>query len=301
MPGPTLATLIIALTAACFGMVPLFARVLLDAGLSPEAVALYRFCLALPLALLFLPRRRAVLGPTLALMGAGLASGIGWTSYLNAIDQVPVASAGVIYMSYPVFVVLLARLLVGQRITPRAALGAGLVVAGAFIVNAPGSVGASQWPLLLASLPAPVGFALVVVMLVTAGPELTTLQRWSAVAVGNVLGLLPAALAADAGSLLPPTARDWVWIAGIALLTATLPQVLYTFAARAVSAARAGAAGAVELPIMLAVGWLAFAEPIGVRESIGGLLVVAAIAITPANGPPAGMPRRVAGATEGRP
>ncbi len=197
------------------------------------------------------------LGPE-ALAAAGLASGIGWTTYLDAIDEVPVASAGVVYMSYPLFVVLLARLLVGQRISARAAVGAVLVLGGAALVNTPGAIAPDQWLVLLSSLPAPVGFALIVVLLASVGHELSTLERWSAICVGHVAGLLPAALLSDAGTLLPVSAAGWGWVAGVALVTATLPQIAYTFASRHVSAARAAAAGAAELPTMMAVGLLAF-------------------------------------------
>lgn len=301
MPAPWLATGIIAFTSICFGLVPWFGRMLLDAGLSPEAIALYRFSLALPLALAFLPRRRGTLRPLVALAGAGLASGIGWTTYLDAIDEVPVASAGVVYMSYPLFVVLLARALVGQRISARAAIGAVLVLGGALLVNAPGTVSAAQWLVLLSSLPAPVGFALIVVLLATVGHELSTLERWSAVCIGQVAGLLPAALLSDGGTLLPASPAGWGWVGGLALVTATLPQILYTFAARHVPAARAAAAGAAELPTMMAVGLLAFAEPLGVHEGIGALLVIAAIAVTPpVGGPRRSRPRFPAGATDGR-
>lgn len=299
MPSPALATGLIALTSVCFGLVPLFGRVLLDAGLSAEAIALYRFCLALPLALLFLPRRRAALRPVIALAGAGLAGGVGWTAYLHALDQVPVASAGVVYMSYPLFVVVLARLLVGQPVTGRAALGAALVLVGALLVNAPGTLAGAQWLALLASLPAPLGFALIVVLLATVGRGLTTLERWSAIAVGHVVGLLPAAMLAGPGALLPASPAGWAWIAGIALVTATLPQILYTFASRAVSPARAAAAGATELPTMLAIGGLVFGEAIGLREAAGAALVIAAIAVTPAVAPARRPPSRPALGTAG--
>lgn len=302
MPGVLWATTIIALSSVCYGLVPLFARVLLDTGLSTEAIALYRFCLALPLALVFLPRTRAALRPVVALAGAGLAGGLGWTTYLNAIDQVTVASAGVVYMSYPLFVVLLARLLIGQPITARAAAGAALVVGGGFVVNASGAIPQQQWFVLLSSLPAPIGYALIVVVLSTVGHELPTLRRWSAVAFGHVVGLLPAALMADSGALLPDSGEGWLWIAGIAVLTALVPQVCYTWAARAVSAARASAAGAAELPTMLVIGWLAFGEPLGLRESAGALLVIAAVAVTPAVAPTgARMTASLATAPTGRP
>lgn len=285
MPGVLWATTIIALSSVCYGLVPMFARALLDTGLSTEAIALYRFCLALPLALVFLPRTRATLRPVVALAGAGLAGGLGWTTYLNAIDQVTVASAGVVYMSYPLFVVLLARVLIGQPITARAVAGAALVVTGGLVVNASGVIPQQQWLILLSSLPAPIGYALIVIVLSTVGRELSTLQRWSAVAFGHVVGLLPAALMADTGALLPASGEGWLWVAGIAVVTALVPQLCYTWAARAVSAARASAAGAFELPTMLVIGWLAFGETVGLRESAGALLVIAAIAVTPAVAP----------------
>lgn len=302
MPSPLLATGLIAFASLCFGMVPLFARPLLDAGLSAEAIALYRFCLALPLALAFLPRHRSALRPAIALAGAGLASGLGWTTYLNAIDAVPVASAGVFYMNYPLFVVILARWLVGQNITPRAIGGAALVLGGAFIVNAPGTITGAQWLVLLSSLPAPIGFALIIVLIATTGRELSVMERWSVVSVGHVAGLLPAALLTDSGTLLPATSEGWAWIAGIALVTATLPQILYTFAARFVAVARAAAAGAAELPTMMVIGLLAFGEPLGINEAFGAVLVIAAILLTPSVSPtPAAMPRFPTDATEGRP
>jgi len=295
-----LATGIIAVTSVCFGMVPLFGRMLLDLGLSPEAIALYRFGLALPLALVFWPWRREALRPSIALAGAGLAGGLGWTAYLNALDDVSVASAGVVYMSYPLFVVLLAWLLVGQAMTGRAAVGAVLVLAGSFVVNSPGALADGHWAVLLFSLPAPVGFALIVVLLATVGHELSTLERWSAICVGHVIGLVPAALASSGGTVLPGSAAAWPWIAGLAMVTATVPQLLYTLASRHVSPARAAAAGAAELPTMLAVGWVAFGEQLGLRETLGATLVIAAIGVTPAVAPAGrGLPRFLDNAPSG--
>lgn len=297
MRSPLVATLFIALSSVCFGLVPLFARMLLDEGLSTEAIALYRFCLALPLALAFLPRRRTAWRPVAALAGGGIASGLGWTTYLTAIDHATVASVGVVYMSYPLFVVLLAWLLLGQRLTPRALAGAALVVAGAFTVNAPGTVSAGELLVLAASLPAPVGFALMVLLIVTVGQDLTNLERWSVICVGHVIGLLPAALLDDPAGLVPASRDGWLWLAGLAGVTATIPQLLYTFWARQVSPARAAATGAVELPTMLVVGWLAFGEALGAAELVGASMVVAAIIVTPAMAPrraaaPARLPAR---------
>ncbi len=285
MPGPTLATAIIAATSLAFGTVPLFGKILLAAGLSAEAIALYRFCLALPLALVFLPCRRDALLPVSALAGAGLANGIGWTAYLDSLEHLPVASAGVIYLSYPLFVVVLAWLLLGQRITARTLAGAVLVVLGAVTVNGSGALAPEQWPLLLSVLPAPVGFALMVVVMSRVGLRLSTLERFSAICVGTVAGLLPTSLAGGIDTLLPNSVEAWFWIGAMALVTATVPQLLYMLAARAVSPGRAAAAGAVELPTMLTVGAVVFGESVGVVEVVGALMVIVAVLVTPAVAP----------------
>ena len=282
MSSPVAATFLLLVSSACFGLVPLFGRLLLDLGLSTEAVALYRFCLALPLAVAFIPRRRGALRPAIALAGGGLAGGLGWTTYLEAIKHVPIASAGVVYMSYPLFVVLLARLLFGHALTPRAMAGAVLVIAGAFVVNAPSTVSADQLLVLLASVPAPVGFALVIVLVATVGHDLSTMERWSVVSLGTLAGLLPAALAKDPAALFPDADIGWLWIAVLAVVTALIPQLLYVYAARHVAPARAAATGAAELLTMMAVGSLAFAEAIGLRELAGAMLIIAAIGVTPA-------------------
>lgn len=272
-----IATVVLVVSAACFGLVPLFGRVLLESGLSPEAVALYRFGLALPLALAFLPRRRDAWKPVIALAAAGLAGGVGWTAYLGAIDDVSVAAAGVVYLSYPVFVLVFSRLITGRCIAPRAWVGALLVLAGAIAVNGLGGVDLNA---VLSIVPAPVGFALVVVAMAVIGHDLTTLERWSAIAVGHVIGLLPATLMSDAGAMLPSPSQ-WAWVAGIAVVTATVPQLAYTWAARRVTPIRAATAGAAELPAMLAVGWIGFGETVSAAEGLGALLMVAALVVSP--------------------
>ncbi|MDZ7748537.1 MAG: DMT family transporter [Halofilum sp. (in: g-proteobacteria)] len=216
---------------------------------------------------------------------AGVASGIGWTTYMTAIDHVSVASAGVVYMSYPLFVVVLGWLLLGQRLTGRALLGAALVVAGAVTVNPPAAVPAGDLLVLAASVAAPMGFALMVVLIVTTGHGLNARERWSAVCVGHVAGLLPAALLADPGAIIPATRAGWMWLAGLGAVTATIPQLIYTRFAPRISPARAATTGAIELPTMLAVGWLAFGEHIGLAEVAGAIMVATAIAVTPSVAP----------------
>lgn len=279
--SPRVATLAIVVTSACFGLVPLFARVLLGEGFSAEAIALYRFGLTLPLALFFLPRRRSKLRPAVALLAGGLAMGLGWTSYLRSLEHASVASAGVVYMSYPLFVVLIAWLIFREPFRLRSLLAALLVLAAALLAFAPMDASTTDWRYLAGCLPAPIGFGLIVVLIATVGLELSAMERWACVATGAVLGLLPISLVVDAQGLFPVNVGAWGWVAAMALMTAALPQVIYTFAAPRVGSARAAAAGTFELPTMFAIGWLAFAESVSFAQIGAGALIVVAVFLAP--------------------
>lgn len=299
--SPAIATLAVALTAVLFGLVPLFARHLQAEGVGSAAIALYRYAFSAALLAPFLPLSREKRREALLLGGAGVAMGLGWIGYLEAIEVAPVAAAGVIYMSYPLFCVVFAWVLLGQRPTSRA-VGAGVLILGAAaMLLDPGALGPGSALALLWSIPAPMGFGLIVVVLCAMTPSLAPLEKMAAGMMGSTLGLAPLALAPEAGALLPATARGWALVAGMGLATAFVPQMLYTIAAPQVGAARAAAAGSFELPTMLVIGWIAFGETLGARGLTAAALVLLAIAISPAIRPRPTAPALSPRSARGRP
>lgn len=277
--GVAAATFAIAASAVCFGLVPLFARMLQGQGMDPAAVALWRFGLSGLVTAPFLPRRRAVMGQAGLLLGAGIALGMGWSGYMRAMEIAPVGALGVIYMTYPVFALLFAWALLGQQPGARS-LGAAALVLGAAGLLWGG--GALSVEVMLLALPAPVFFGLIIVVLSAMTPGLGALERVATGMLGSVLGLLPMVGQAGGGALLPVGAAGWGAVAALGVLTAVVPQVVYTLACPTVGPARAAAAGSFELPVMLAVGWLAFGEAIGLREAGAAVMVIGAIALAPA-------------------
>lgn len=280
------ATLLVMLSAVGFGLVPLFARLLAEAGVASPTVAFLRFGFSCLVMLPFLPRPwscgRAKLKAALLLAGAGATMGIGWIGYLEALETTSVAAVSVIYMTYPFFALLLAWPLLGQRPGPRALLAAGLVLGGALVALSPASVPAAQLPALLSSLTAPAAFALIIVVLTGCCHALTTLEKMAAGMLGASLGLLPLALARGALLGLPADPGLWLLIAGMIGGTALLPQLLYTFAAPRVGPTRSAVAGSLELPTMLLVGALAFGETLGWAEAAAAGLLCLSIFVAPA-------------------
>lgn len=282
--GSARGTALIILAAVAFGTVPFFARGLIEGGMSPVAVAFWRFALSgLVLAPLLWPvrnERRAILWA----LSAGLALGLGWIGYATALETLPVATAGVLYMTYPLFTALLGWLWFGFAPTARTLFAAGLVLVAALVSSSTGPVSQDDLPAMLVALTAPLGFAYGIAVLTMKLAALPVLPRMASVQLGATLGLLPLLLATggSAATVLPATADGWWLIAGAAIVTALLPQIAYTIYAPRIGATRTAVAGSAELPTMFLVGWLAFSEPLGPGQWLACALIVMAIFLAPA-------------------
>jgi drug/metabolite transporter (DMT)-like permease len=290
----TIATLAIVVASVGFGLVPLFARSLIEAGMALSAIALCRYAFTAILLLPIARRPRRSGAAALWAGGAGLALGIGWIGYVQALRVAPVATAGVIYMSYPLFALVFAWALSGQRPGLRSVLGGALILTAAILALSPGTLSRAAIHALLLSLVAPITFGAAIAILTGKLQSLSPLERVFFACLGSTIGLLPLALAVDPGSILPTDLAQVLLILGIAIVTAFIPQWLYVNAAPVVGAARAAMAGSVELPTMFVVGWLAFGEAITPLQIAAGVLVVMAILLTPPIAPPAAVAPAIA-------
>jgi len=279
--GTGLATLAVIAASVGFGLVPYFARSLTAEGMAPHAIAFFRYAFAAAVLLPFVWRARAQWVPLLWGLAAGIIMGVGWVGYVRAVEIAPVSTVGVLYMTYPVFTLLIAWLMFGDVPGRRAILASLMIVGAAVLATSPDAISADQVPALILSLAAPLGFAFGINVLVHKLAVLTPVARIASVSLGSVLGLLPLMLTTPVIALFPATASGWWLVAGIAFGSALVPQLLYTVAAPVVGTARAAIAGSFELPTMFLVGWFAFAEPVGAAQWAACAIVISAIALTP--------------------
>ena len=281
----TAATLLVVLTSVLMGSVPVFARELTDAGLSAVSVSFYRNLLGTVVLFGLLrfsgPRR----GATLWAMSAGLFMGLGWTAYVRAVEVVPVSTAGVIYMSYPLFAIVLAWALFGQQATRRS-LFSGIVVLAASFVALGAELGGDDGEILLVAFAAPVSFGFAVAVLTERLSLLRPIERVAPIAFGSTIGLLPLMVNQTWDESIPGDLRTWALAIGIAMFTAIGPQWIYSAAAPNVGPARAAVAGATELPMMFVVGYLWFGEALTLEQGIAGIMVLGAILLVPARQSP---------------
>ncbi len=266
--------------SVCFGLVPYFGRSLTEQGMAPFAVAFYRYVLAAIVLLPILLRQTKAWREVLWGLVAGVVMGLGWIGYVTALETLPVSTVGVLYMTYPVFTVIVAWFLFGDRPTRRALIASGLILLAATIAGNPSAVPVNQLPALLFSLAAPLGFGFGICVLVHRLSRIPPLARIASVSLGSFLGLAPLMLMSDADQILPKDANDWFLIAGIAIVSALVPQLIYSVCSPIIGTSRTAVIGSVELPTMFAVSVFAFGEQLTLPQTIACVLIVSAIILT---------------------
>ncbi|GLO72740.1 hypothetical protein MACH17_42570 [Phaeobacter inhibens] len=266
--------------SVCFGLVPYFSRGLTEQGIAPYAVAFYRYIVAAILLLPVLFKHRQAWREISWGLSAGAVMGLGWIGYVMALETLPASTVGVLYMTYPVFTLVIAWAFFSDAPTKRALLASGLITVAAIIAGSPASVPLQHIPMLLLSLAAPFGFGFGICVLVHRLSRIPPLARIASVSLGSVLGLLPLMAGADIAELLPAGQSDWVLIVGIGLITALVPQLVYTICSPLIGASQTAVVGSIELPTMFAVGVIAFDEVITMHQAVACALVLGAIAIT---------------------
>ena len=288
-----MATIGLLVASVGIGLVPLFARSLTDEGFAPHAISFYRYIvgavLLFPVLLRHMRHWRALLWG----VGAGVLMGVGWVGYVIALKVAPVSTVGVIYMTYPIFTVIVAWSLFQDRPTTRIALSCVLIVMAALMANAPGSVALSDLPSLLLAVFAPAGFGFAIAVLVHRLYILPPLARLGSASLGAVLGLLPLILTSAPAEVLPDSGSDWVMILGIALASAFVPQLIFVICSPIVGAARSSVLGSVELPTMFAVGLLVFGEQITLPHGLACALILAAIVLASPTSRPLRLGKRI--------
>lgn len=275
------ATAALLLAAVCFGLAPWFARSLLDAGLSPTAVAFFRFLTSATMLAAFLRLRGEQRTATLWALASGVGLGVSWITYVEALRIAPIATVGVLYMTYPLFTLVIAWAWLGRPVTSRSATAGILVVVAATLALAPSLGAPAERSALLLSLIAPIGFGFAICVLTHKLFALSALERAAGVSLGATIGLLPVVATLPPDAVVPADAAGWSLIIGISVVTALAPNVLLSTFGPRLGHARTATTSSFELPVMFVVGLLAFGEPIGMAQLTAAALVMAAIVLSP--------------------
>jgi drug/metabolite transporter (DMT)-like permease len=190
-------------------------------------------------------------------------------SWLYALTLIPLAQLFALEFTAPIWVALLAPLLLGERITRTRLLAASVGFAGTMIVIRPGALGANAGTML--ALLAAIGFALSMIttkQLTRTESAMTILFYMSAIQTG-----LAAVIAFRSITLPDAPTLLWVGLVGICGLTAHFSLVRAFALSDAIIVAPMDF---LRLPLIALVGAWIYAEPLDPVVLLGGGVVVLA-------------------------
>ena len=277
-PDYRLGFVLILIASAGFGLGPALGRFAADNGLSALTTTAWRFIIPVVVLSPFLPRAFAHGRLSLLGLAVGAAAALGMVAYFHALRHLSVATVSVIYFTYPLFTILLDRLMFRERIRPRAIAASILIVAAAVVVVQPEGLTGGRAEILLLAFASPVGFAILIVALSRSLTPIPVLPRASIGLTGALVGLAPGFLLFDAGPLFPSAPEATAILIVFAATTTLIPQLMYTAGSAFAGAGLTAIAGAFELVVALLVGWIWLGDPVLTREVIAGLLIVGALA-----------------------
>ena len=261
----------VALGAALWGCWSLFLR---PAGFSgPQSAFLSLLFMSLPAP--FLLRREAFRDrrAVLAMGVLSLADAANAALFFGAIQRGPVAVAVLTHYLAPLLIALAAPLLIGERRSMRALLGAPLTLGGLALLLGASPQGFAHPQTALLGGASALFFMANVLAIKEAGRAFTPLAISALHAPVSALVLV----AVFQGEVLPPALDTRVlWVGGGALLCGLVGNSVFTVGLRHVPASAASALTYLEPLTAAVLGWAVFGETLGPRSLVGGAIVLAA-------------------------
>ena len=280
------------LMAACFyGLNPFFAQLLFQQGLGAEVVSLSRFILPALLFAGFLRCQRDSLAEVGRSLALGVMGGVAIFAYFYALQVIAPATAILIYYSYPLFSVFIGWSVFKRSVSQNTLVSGALVAIAASLTVRPEGLSSAAYVAIIACFLAPLAVATQVQYLSKPKHHLPVKQRMAWITFGHVVVLLPLTLWQSPAQLLPVSLTGYFALAGIALLSAALPQVLFMMGATKSSVDKNTIAGSLELVVALMTGAVLLSQPLERLDITAMLLVVAALLIRQeaGKGKPAGL------------
>ena len=271
--------LLVAISAAGFASIGLFARVAAASGASLLTVLALRFVLAGILLALVLRHRRLAWPRGRDLAGLVLLGALGYTAqsfcFFSALNHLTVGLAVLLLYLHPALVLLAGAALGRQRLTPRKAALAAASFAG-ILLTVRGDLAGTPVGLAFG-----IGAALIYTNYILIGEHLT--PRTGVIPAATVI-VLSAAVMFCLGTLVegvrwPGTTGGWLAVAGIAVLGTALATVTFFAGVQRIGAGDAATLSTLEPVVALVLAFVFLGEQLGAVQLAGALLVIASAAL----------------------
>ena len=268
---------LIAVSAASFGAMAIFARLAYDGGADVTAVLFLRFLIAAPLMAVLMrvrglawPRGRLLVG--LAAMG-----GLGYVgqslSFFTALTKASASLVALLLYAYPAIVTVLSVVVLGERLTRLRVFALGVALVGAVLTIGPELSGEPLGVVLGASA------AVIYSVYILVGSRLT--PRSGALPASAVIMAAAAAVYAVVVAVqrpaFPSTAGSWAAVVAIALLSTVVAITTFFAGMARLGPTDASTLSTLEPVVTVVLAALVLDERLSAAQLTGGLLILAAV------------------------
>lgn len=276
----------LAVSAVCFGALPVFGKLAYAEGMNVQSLMAARFLVAGGLLAAYVVARGIALPGRATLFGLVLLGGLGYVgqsgSYFISIRYVPAAVTSILLYTYPAIVTVASIRLYHAPLNRGRVLALLLALGGCVLVASPsGRLNPLGIAYGLAS-------AALYSCYILAGKKLTGgVNPWlatsvvtlSAGAVYLLFGIATRTMQA------PPTPRAWLWVLGLALVSTVLGAGLFLAGLKHTDPGRASLISTLEPVSTTLMAFVVLGQGLGPGQLLGGLLVLTAVAVSAASGP----------------
>ena len=264
--------LIVFLASLGYGALPIFAKLALAAGVEVLPLLAWRFLLGSGLLWIFVVatgRPRPPRGRRTGLVLLGLLYAFNSVCYMLGLDRLPASVATLVLFSYPAMTVLLSRLWVGERLTPRRIAALALTTAGCVLTVGTG-----------------LGVGLVLLAVVF-------LAAWIVRSHGGFAGLPPISATATAltstalaisltglatgGIGVPFAPAPLLLLGAIGLFSTAIPITAFLIGIQWIGPGRAATAATMEPAVTLALAAAVLGDRLSAAQWLGAALILAGV------------------------
>ena len=296
--------LLVAVSAASFGAMPIFARYAYADGVSTVTLLAFRFVLASAIMVLILRVRGRTLPRGPRLVGLVLMGAVGYVGqslcYFTALLHASASMVALLLYLYPALVALLAAAFLGERLTGPRIAALGLALVGTVLIVGIGGTGDPAGILL------GIGAAVIYSVYIVSGTRLVPAGRAteaSAVVMFSA-AVVYAAAAGMSGVSLPATAGGWAALAAIALVSTVLAIITFFAGVERIGPTGASTLSTLEPVVTVGLAALFLGESLSPVQTAGGALILGAVLLLARQAGRAGRTGRAAaaaGTRQGRP
>jgi drug/metabolite transporter (DMT)-like permease len=277
-------SLLVALSAVAFGLMPLFARWALDAGTSVRMLMFLRFALAAPLMILIMVGRGLTWPRGALLIGLVLMGAIGYVGeslcYFTALHYAPAGLVALLLYVYPVIVTVLARLVFRERLTPLRMVALVLALVGTTLTINPGGGGSLTGIIL--SLSTAVIYAGYVIAGTRLAPGAGPMP--AATVVVTAAAIVYGVMFVIERPALPPTPPAWSGAVCLALISTVIGITAFLAGLARVGPVQAATLSTIEPIVSVVVSAAFLREPFKPVQALGGAFILAAAVIAARTG-----------------